>query len=150
MPLIMSIMDDLAGKGVPVGQTYLELFCRTLDEGFLTLNRPEEMAFHSGFEGQRAVRTWKDRIRKLRDLGFLDIKEGPLGELSYALVLNPFHIIKRAYLAGNVQEKKWQALVYRANEVGAIDMDDILDSGEYAPEPVPEPEIELLKIGNII
>ena len=60
MPLMMSIMDDLSGKGFPVGQTYLELWARLRDEQFLTLNQPEEMAFHAGFEGQRALRTWKD------------------------------------------------------------------------------------------
>jgi hypothetical protein len=85
MPLMMSIMDDLSGKGFPVGQTYLEMWCRLFDECFLTLNRPEELAFHAGFVGQRAVRTWRDRVRRLRDLGFLDLKSGPMGELSYAL-----------------------------------------------------------------
>lgn len=57
MPLMMSIMDDLSGKGYPVSRTYLELWVRLREERFLTLNRPEEMAFHAGFEGQRALRT---------------------------------------------------------------------------------------------
>src|SRR4051812_13776434 len=68
MPLMMSIMDDLSGTGFPVGRTYFELWSRLRDEMFLTLNRPEEMAFHAGFEGQRALRTWKDRISRLADL----------------------------------------------------------------------------------
>lgn len=129
MPLMMSIMDDLSGKGFPVGQTYFELWSRLLDELFLTLNRPEEMAFHAGFSGQRALRTWKDRIRRLANLGFIDVKPGPLGLLSYAILLNPYHVIKRAYQAGQVQEAKWQALVIRANEIGAFDLDDIDDKG---------------------
>jgi hypothetical protein len=140
MPLIMNIMDELAGKGNPVGQTYFELWCRLHDEGFLTLNRAEEMAFHTGFTGQRAVRTWKDRVRRLRGIGFVDIKEGPLGELSYALFWNPLHVIKRAYIEGLVPERKWQALVIRANEVGAKDFDDIADDGSLiAPPPPPAP-----------
>ena len=51
MPLMMSVMDDLSGKGYPVIRTYLEMWSRLRDEQFLTLNRPEEMAFHAGFEG---------------------------------------------------------------------------------------------------
>src|SRR5439155_1306852 len=39
MPLIMSIMDDLA-KGQPVSSTYFELWCRTFDENFVTLSKP--------------------------------------------------------------------------------------------------------------
>jgi hypothetical protein len=129
LPLIMNIMDDLSGKGFPVGQTYFELWCRLYDELFLTLNRPEEMAFFAGFTGQRAVRTWKDRVRRLAALGFIDLKSGPLGELSYAIFFNPYHIIKRAYIRGEVSEDKYRALVIRANEIGAFDLDDIDDNG---------------------
>lgn len=144
MPLMMSIMDDLSGKGFPVSRAYFEMWARLRDEQFLTLNRPEEMAFHAGFEGQRALRTWKDRVRRLAELGFIGLKPGPLGDLSYAVFYNPYHVIKRAHLDGRVQEKKWQALVIRANEVGAFDLDDIDDQGdivideEEAPKPIPK------------
>jgi hypothetical protein len=141
MPLMMSIMDDLSGKGFPVGQTYFEMWCRLYDELFLTLNRPEEMAFHAGFSGQRAVRTWKDRVKRLADLGFIGLKEGPLGEFSYAIFFNPYHVIKRHFIEGQVQSAKWQALVVRANEVGAFDLDSIDDLGNLIPEPVEEPEV---------
>lgn len=129
LPLIMNIMDGLSEKGFPIGQTYLEMWCRLYDELFLTLNRPEEMAFYAGFTGQRAVRTWKDRVKRLHDLGFIDLKSGPLGEMSYAVFFNPYHIIKRAYLKGLVAEDKYRALVIRANEIGAFDLDDIDDQG---------------------
>jgi len=129
MPLMMSIMDDLSGKGYPVGRTYFEMWCRLREEQFLTLNRPEEMAFHAGFEGQRALRTWKDRVQRLANLGFIGLKAGPLGDFSYAVFYNPYHVVKRAFLAGKVQERKWQALIIRANEVGAFDPDDLDDAG---------------------
>jgi hypothetical protein len=131
MPLILSIMDDLSGTGVPVSRTYLELWSRMrIEESFLALNRPEEMAFHAGFEGQRATRTWKDRIQRLANLGFIAVKPGPLGDLSYAVIYNPYHVIKRAYLAGQVRENKWQSLVIRSNEVSAFDLDDLDDEGK--------------------
>lgn len=133
LPLIMNIMDDLSGKGFPVGQTYFEMWCRLYDELFLTLNRPEEMAFYAGFTGQRAVRTWKDRVKRLADLGFIDLKSGPLGDMSYAIFFNPYHVIKRAYLKGLVAEDKYRALVIRMNEIGASDLDDIGDDGHLIP-----------------
>ena len=131
MPLILSMMDDLSGKGFPVSRAYLELWSRMrIEESFLALNRPEEMAFHAGFEGQRALRTWKDRVQRLANLGFIGVKPGPLGGLSYAVIYNPYHVVKRAYLAGQVHENKWQALMIRANEVSAFDLDDIDDEGK--------------------
>ncbi|WP_018995760.1 hypothetical protein [Hirschia maritima] len=140
MPLMMSIMDDLSGKGFPVSRTYLEMWSRLRDEYFLTLNRPEEMAFHAGFEGQRALRTWKDRVQRLANLGFIGVKSGPIGELSYAIFYNPYYVVKRAYLKSEFQENKWQALLVRANEIGVFDIDDIDDDGKLIPleeEPIP-------------
>jgi len=144
MPLMMSIMDDLSGKGFPVSRTYLEMWARLRVEQFLTLNRPEEMAFHAGFGGQRALRTWKDRVQRLADLGFIGLKPGPLGDLSYAVFYNPYHVIKRAYLGKKTedQEKKWQALVIRANEIGAFDLDDLDDAGNLILEDEDEDEQE--------
>jgi hypothetical protein len=146
MPLMMSIMDDLSGKGFPVSRTYFEMWARLRDEQFLTLNRPQEMAFHAGFEGQRALRTWKDRVQRLADLKFIGLLSGPLGDLSYAVFFNPYHIVKRAYLSGDVQDRKWQALIMRATEIGAFDIDDIDDEGnilvvpeEQKPKPRTKP-----------
>lgn len=142
MPLIMNIMDGLSEKGFPIGQTYIEMWCRLYDELFLTLNRPEEMAFYAGFTGQRAVRTWKDRVKRLAALGFIDLKSGPLGDMSYAIFFNPYHIIKRAYVNGNVAEDKYRALVIRANEIGSFDLDDIDDRGNLIPLPAENTEEE--------
>lgn len=139
MPLIMNSMDFLSGKGFPVGQVYLDLWCRTFDECFLQLNRPEEMAFHSGFSGQRAVRTWKDRMKRLAELNFIGLVPGPLGEMSFAILYNPFHVLKRAHIAGELPENYWQSLVIRANEVGALDFDDLDDAGNLIPIAAPPP-----------
>jgi len=124
MPLMMSIMDDLSGTGFPVSRTYLEMWSRLREEGFLSLNRPEEMAFHAGFEGQRAVRTWKDRVQRLADLGFIGLQPGALGDLSYAVFYNPYHVVRQAHERGAVQPRKWHALVVGAIEIGVFDLDD--------------------------
>lgn len=142
MPLMMSIMDDLSGKGFPVSRTYLEMWSRLREEQFLALNRPEEMAFHAGFDGQRALRTWKDRVQRLADLGFIGLKSGPLGDLSYAVFYNPYHVVKRAHLAGKVQDRKWQALMIRATEIKAFDIDDIGDDGNFIPDSDEEQEVK--------
>jgi hypothetical protein len=123
MPLMMKIMDDLSGKGFPVGQVYLEMWCRLFDECFLTLNRQDEMAFHAGFTGQRGTRLWRDRVKRLAKLGFIDLKPGPVGELSYALFWNPYHVIRKHHQNGKVPERQWRSLEVRANEVGATDID---------------------------
>lgn len=142
LPLMLSIMDGMSEKGFPVSRTYLELWSRLREEGFLTLNRHEEMAFHAGFEGQRALRTWRDRMNRLAAMNFIGVKSGAFGDLSYAVVYNPFHIIKRAFISGHVPSNKYQALLMRANEVGAWDFEDIDDEGNLIDDEENEEEKE--------
>jgi hypothetical protein len=132
MPLIMSIMDDLA-KGHPVSSTYLELWCRTYDEGFATLSKPREIAFSSGFSGQRAERTWRGRLKILEDLHFISLREGPSGPASYALIFNPYLVIHNHYTNGNdaLRKDKYHALVERALEIG----DESLSPKPAVPPP---------------
>lgn len=122
MPLIMSIIDDLT-KGGPASSTYLELWCRSFDEAYVSLSKPKELAFHSGFTGQRAERTWGEKVRKLDELGFISVREGQSGPLSHALILNPYQVIERLHQARNpgVTKDKYNALMERGIEIGAFE-----------------------------
>lgn len=135
LPLILDILNDMAG-GQPVGTTYLDLWCRAYDECFVTLSKPREMAFHAGFSGQRGERTWRGRMRILEGLKFIDIKEGASGPMSYALIFNPYLVIRRHHEQKHpgVREDKYNALVDRAIEIGAKDF-EMLDP--WAPPPAP-------------
>ncbi len=130
MPIILSIMDDLA-KGQPVSMTYLELWCRSFDEVFVVLSKPQATAFHAGFSGQRAERTWRTRLKLLEDLCFILLQEGPSGPSSYALILNPYKIIEYHHQQKHpgLRADKWNALIERMSEIG----DESLTPSPTAP-----------------
>jgi hypothetical protein len=129
MSLICAIIDDLT-PGQPASGVYLDIWTRAFDENFVTLSKSREMAFHSGFVGPRSERTWKQPMKQLADLGFLDIKPGPSGPISYALIKNPYLVIKELRASGNfgVTEEKYNALVERALEIGETSLDDDVPS----------------------
>ncbi|MEI1471561.1 hypothetical protein QJN81_24965, partial [Escherichia coli] len=91
---INRILDFLGGSGSPLSQTYLALWCRVFDEGFVEIRDKEAFAYESGFSGQRAVTTWSGRMKKLKELGFILTKPGTSGEFQYVIILNPFPVIK--------------------------------------------------------
>ncbi len=122
MPLLLQIMDSLS-KGKPVSLTYLDLWCRCYDDSFVIANKDREMAYFSGFNGERAVRTWATRMRILRDLGFIDIKEGPNGPISYVLIFNPYLVVREHYDAGQVNATFFNSLTQRMIEIGAQDLE---------------------------
>jgi hypothetical protein len=117
-------MDSLS-KGKPVSSTYFDIWCRAFDECFVTLNKNQEMAFHAGFTGQRALQTWRDRVRILSELGFIDVKPGPSGDMSYALIYNPYEVIKRHHKKRHpgLTLDMYNAISARAIEIGANDLE---------------------------
>lgn len=123
MPIISQIMNALS-KGKPIFPTYLDLWCRTFDNSFVIANKHSEMAFSAGFTGERAIRTWQDRIKTLEKLGFIRVADGPSGKISYILILNPFQVIKTLEQEKQVTTSVMNALHQRMIEVGADDMDE--------------------------
>jgi len=122
IPYLLQIMDDLADKGKPVSSVYLSLWCRVFDESVLEIKSVEQMAFESGFSGQRAVTTWKQRMKKLEELRFISSNAGASGEYSFVLIYNPYKIIIEHNNSGNIQQAKFNSLYARAQEIGAIDL----------------------------
>lgn len=124
MPLIMNIIDDLAPGSKHTSMTYFALWGQAFDEMYVSLQNADELAFHSGYTGQRAVRSWKERMKVLADLGFIRIASGTAGEFSHAVILNPHFAIRRLHSAktAGLTAAAYNALVERAIAIGAEDM----------------------------
>ena len=128
LPLIMNIIDALS-KNKPAGRAYFVLWCRTFDHSLLVIDNPMTLAAEAGFSGERALSTWKDRMRLLVELGFIDAKEGPAGAYHYVLLFNPHKVVWD--LKNRIQENTFRQLQTRAIEIGVKDME---------PTPVAEAE----------
>jgi len=123
MPLILKIMDEMT-KGAPVSSTYLTLWCNTWDNNFVVLNKSGDLAYASGFGGQRGEHTWATRIKKLQELEFIDIAAGRSGPLGHAIIWNPHYILRWHHhiKTPGLTAASYNALVETALEVGAADM----------------------------
>ncbi len=122
MALIGRIIDQLSGKGTPLAATYLALWCWVFDEAFVEIRNPKELAYESGFNGPRGEATWKSRMRRLEELGFIMAKPGLLGDFQYVLILNPIKVIEKHY-SENPKDLAYNALLGRLAQVGADDLD---------------------------
>ena len=137
MTYLINIIDTLT-KGQPAGMTYLTIWCRLFFPGIVALASEKQMAFESGFTGERAVDTWRKRMRHLKKLGFIDYKPGTDHEFQWVLVLNPHHVILR--LGDKVQERYRAAWRDRAIEVGAKDLGPLpeVSKKELVKEAIPK------------
>ena len=119
LPQVMNIIDALT-KNKPAGRTYFVLWCRTFDESLLVIDNPMTLAAEAGFSGERALSTWKERMRALAELGFIDAKEGPSGPYHYVLLFNPHKVVWN--LKSKFQDRMFRQLHERALDIGAKDM----------------------------
>lgn len=124
MGLIGRVMDQLSGKGFPLFSTYFSLWCRVYDEAFVEVRNERELAFESGFNGPRGEVTWRSRMRRLHELGFIEVKPGLASDLQYVLIWNPIKVIAKVYEdQGQMHDLAYTALKARLIEVGGDDLD---------------------------
>lgn len=118
LPLIVVLIRELSQKSDP-SSVYWDLWARVYDQAFIVVKNPRELAFSSGYSGQRAVRTWTERMRELKALGFVDFKPRTGSEIGYVLMINPLHRASELHAEGRVSDDWWNAFVERAEEIGA-------------------------------
>ncbi len=121
--LIMRIMDSLSLKK-PLANTYMALWCYGSDEMTITIQRPRQMALESGFTGQRAENTWRERMKKLEELGFIRSIEGVTGNFHYVLLLNPYQVVKNLNNdeRHDVPSVLYHTLIDRVDGIGEVSL----------------------------
>lgn len=122
LALVGLIADTLAGKNKRVSSTYWGLWCRVWDTGVVIIENEYELATEAGFTGERRVYTWRDRIKQLIKLNFIEVKGGPKGPYQYVLIINPYHVLCDHKEAGHIQNQYWLSFLERAEEIGAKDI----------------------------
>jgi len=118
LPIIMEGIDSLT-KGQPAGHTLFTLWCRAPDDPLVTIENPSVLAAEAGFTGERAIDTWRRRMRSLRDLQFILAAEGASGEFHYVLLLNPNVVMEMMHLRNAIPHAIYARFLDRAMDVGA-------------------------------
>lgn len=121
LPLVMQAVDAKS-KGQPAGHTLFCLWARSPDHPLLSIENPSTFATEAGFVGERAVDTWRKRMRCLRDLKLIANKPGGSGEFHYILLLNPNAAMEwmRVNSPNGVSDAIYARFLDRLAEVGAM------------------------------
>lgn len=117
LPYVCSVIDYLSDKGKPTSQIYLSLWFRNSDQGLIEIKNEKELAFEGGFRSNRAVTTWKNRMKKLKELGFIKSMGGSSSDYQYIILVNPFKVIRG--LQEKLPQELSNALSGRMSEVKA-------------------------------
>lgn len=117
LPIVMQAIDDQS-KGQPAGHTLFCLWARSPDHPLVIIENPATFASEAGFDGVRAVDTWRRRMKTLQKLGFILPKKGPSGDFHYVLLLNPNMAVEWMRDQGWIQADLYARFLARLTEIG--------------------------------
>ena len=75
--------------------------------------------------GERSVTTWREHLRVLKELGFIDFAPGMAGLCQFVLLMNPCHSVKALHEKGWVQDGAYTTVFQRAQEIRAKDLEEV-------------------------
>lgn len=119
MPLVMQVIDSQS-KGQPAGHTLFCLWARSPDNPLVVIEHPATFAAEAGFDGERAVDTWRRRMKTLLALNFISAKKGPSGDFHYVLLLNPNVAVELLWQKQLIQAGLYSRFLDRLAEVGGL------------------------------
>lgn len=92
--LIATLIRHLSTRTDP-SRVYLDLWTRQFDDGFVEVRDIEEMAASAGYASPpRNVRTWRQAVEKLEDLGFIRLAPKGTRRHGYILLLHPHDVVE--------------------------------------------------------
>lgn len=108
------IIKKTSDKKLQASKTYLALLCELWNQGYIEIKNPILTARAAGFNAQRASKTWNAHMHMLKELGFIDTKEGASGKFNYVLIYHPYTIINEKY-RDTIQPWLWNTIQEKEN-----------------------------------
>ena len=118
IPIAMQAVDAKT-KGQPAGHVLFCLWARSPDGPMLTIESQAIFAAEAGFSGERAIDTWRKRMRHLLSLGFIETKKGPSGDYHYVLLVNPNLALEKLRRNRQLADVLYGRFIDRIHEIGA-------------------------------
>lgn len=112
LPLILSLLKskEIRGKDDP-SLVYLELLSRHMGQGLVEMTYEDEHAFASGYRGNRATHTWRERMMVLEEIGFIkSVKKGNR-RYGYVLLIHPTIVIQRLRDDDKIDDDWWTSFI---------------------------------------
>jgi hypothetical protein len=120
LPLLLHLTQSKALVGAKdCSFVYLELLARDFGQGVVEILDEDEHAFFAGYTSGRAKRTWQERVRALRDAGFIEVKPKGNRQIGFILILHPAQVVAKLKAGGKVPDNLWQLYQKRLRDIGA-------------------------------
>jgi hypothetical protein len=107
LPLLLLLlsMKSVSGKHNP-SRVYLELWARHMGGGVIEMKHEGEHGYAAGYTSSRSMRTWRDHMALLEDLGFIKTKKSGNQQYKYAFLVHPTAVVEKLKQQGKI-DSNW-------------------------------------------
>jgi len=119
LPLILTLLSTkkITGSTLDPGRVYLELLARHRDSGIVEMVDAGDHSYAAGYQGARGVRTWKERMKLLENLGFIKSKKAGNQQYKFVLLVHPTIAVHDLHAKGVVDTHWYET--YRGRQIDA-------------------------------
>jgi hypothetical protein len=133
MPLVLDLLSNKKLSGsMDLSRTYVGLWCNAYD-GIVEIHNEVDFAAVAGLRTARGLRSWRDRVKKLSELGFIVHTTHQVQQIGVVGILRPYDAVAKLRKKGLVPDDWWNTYQYRLSMSGALDSDSVND---VADEPL--------------
>lgn len=119
LPLLLSLTRDRKITGrLDCSAVYVDLLSRDYGQGFVEILDEADHAFCSGYFGERAVRSWRERMEMLAEASFIKIKPKANRRVGYALIVDQYTVARDLHAQNKVNDTWWQNYLQRLDAAG--------------------------------
>ena len=140
MPLVLHAIRALS-KGSSAAETYFALWCNSVSESIVEMNNRASLIAASGYTGATRERTWKERMKRLEELGFIKIASGKHGDISSVLIYNPHRVLRKhkESRTPGFDGKNYNCILEQIADYRMLDFQQPEKKLAQAPPPPPPP-----------
>jgi hypothetical protein len=121
LPLVVTLIRQLS-RNVDAGRVYLDLWARQFEDGYVDVADEAELASSCGYaNGSRGVKSWREAMKLLEDLGFITSKPKGQRKYGYVLLIHPHRVVAELLDMKGSKVPDWWVGLYerRLIEIGA-------------------------------
>lgn len=139
LPLVLALLKHVKGQQaknrggqIDPTSTYLELWSRHHGEGIIEMSQERDHAFAAGYEGERAVRTWQERMRLLEEQGLIKVIASGNIDYKYVGLIHPADVLLKLKEKNLIHERWLNAYKARIIETKEPSFEEAFASPQEA------------------
>lgn len=112
----------ILGEKLDPSRVYFELWSRQRDDGYVEIDDPDELAQASGFYRSRRVRSLREALDRLHELGFIRIAGKGQRKYAFVLILHPHDVIQELHHRepNRIPPWWWELFRLRTQDIGTF------------------------------